>query len=166
MGARRLRSLSVTGFPSASVLGWQSSRLPTDYVGMAEVSRRARGAQPCPRHVSAFGWAPDLSGAGRQAPRCMKTRPGRLPAAVTGIAMQPTMRSAPDNRAPAPPFTRQVCRALVMLGHPRGSSAGGGIADRGCRGGCAPSPPAHRRDRPGFPAAAATGLPACRRGCT
>jgi hypothetical protein len=23
--------------PSASVLGWQSSRLPTDYVGMAEV---------------------------------------------------------------------------------------------------------------------------------
>jgi len=25
------------------VLGWQSSRLPTDYVGMANVSCRARG---------------------------------------------------------------------------------------------------------------------------
>jgi len=24
---------------------------PTDYKGMAEVSRRTRGAQPCPRHV-------------------------------------------------------------------------------------------------------------------
>ena len=35
----------MTGFPSASVLGWQSSRLPTDYMGMAEVSRRARGAR-------------------------------------------------------------------------------------------------------------------------
>ena len=34
--------------PSASVLGWQSSRLPTDYVGMAEVWRRAPGARPCP----------------------------------------------------------------------------------------------------------------------
>ena len=31
------------GFPSASVPGWNSSRLPTDYVGMADVSRRARG---------------------------------------------------------------------------------------------------------------------------
>jgi hypothetical protein len=48
-GERRLRSLSVTGFPSASVPGWHSSRLPTDYVGMADVSRRARGARPCPR---------------------------------------------------------------------------------------------------------------------
>ena len=53
-GVRRLRLLSVTGFPSASVLGWQSSRLPTDYMGMAEVSRRARGARPCPRHERAF----------------------------------------------------------------------------------------------------------------
>ena len=26
----------MTGFPSASVLAWQSSRLPTDYVGMAK----------------------------------------------------------------------------------------------------------------------------------
>jgi hypothetical protein len=50
-GARRLRSLSVTGFPSASVPGWNSSRLPTDYVGMADVSRRARGARPCPRQM-------------------------------------------------------------------------------------------------------------------
>ena len=32
--------------PSASVLGWQSSRLPTDYVGMAEVWRRARALNP------------------------------------------------------------------------------------------------------------------------
>jgi hypothetical protein len=47
-GARRLRSLSVTGSPSTSVPGWHSSRLPTDYVGMADVSRRARGARPCP----------------------------------------------------------------------------------------------------------------------
>jgi len=53
-GARRLRLLSVTGFPSASVLGWQSSRLPTDYMGMAEVSRRTRGARPCPRHDRTF----------------------------------------------------------------------------------------------------------------
>ena len=57
-------------------------------------------------------------------------------------------------------------RALVIAGHPRGSSAGGGIADPERRGGCAPSPPAHRRDRPRFPAAAPAGLPACRRGCT
>jgi hypothetical protein len=34
------------GFPSASVLGWQSSLLPTDYVGMAKVSRRARDVPP------------------------------------------------------------------------------------------------------------------------
>jgi hypothetical protein len=34
----------VTGFPSASVLGWQSSRLPTDYMSMTEVARRACGA--------------------------------------------------------------------------------------------------------------------------
>jgi len=54
-GARRLESLSVTGFPSASVPGWHSSRLPTDYVGMADVSRRARGARPCPRHER-MGW--------------------------------------------------------------------------------------------------------------
>jgi len=40
----------MTGFPSASVPGWNSSRLPTDYVGMADVSRRARGPRPCPRH--------------------------------------------------------------------------------------------------------------------
>ena len=53
-GVRILRLLSVTGFPSASVLGWQSSRLPIDYMGMAEVSRRARGARPCPRHERAF----------------------------------------------------------------------------------------------------------------
>ena len=44
----------MTGFPSASALGWQSSRLPADYVGMAEVSRRARGAQPCPRQKRTF----------------------------------------------------------------------------------------------------------------
>ena len=43
----------MTGFPSASVPGWHSSRLPADYVGMADVSHRARGAQPCPRHESA-----------------------------------------------------------------------------------------------------------------
>ena len=54
-GARRLRLLSVTGFPSASVLGWQSSRLPTDHVGMAKVSRPARCAQPCRRQMRAFG---------------------------------------------------------------------------------------------------------------
>ena len=28
------------GLPSTSVPGWHSSRLPTDYVGMADVSRR------------------------------------------------------------------------------------------------------------------------------
>ena len=56
-GARRLRSLSVTGFPSASVPGWHSSRLPTDYVGMADVSRRARGARLCPRQNRTFSWA-------------------------------------------------------------------------------------------------------------
>jgi hypothetical protein len=43
----------VTGSPSTSVPGWHSSRLPTDYVGMADVSLRARGARPCPRHESA-----------------------------------------------------------------------------------------------------------------
>ena len=40
--------LSVTGFPSASVLGWQSSRLPTDHVAWPR-SWSWRGAQPCPR---------------------------------------------------------------------------------------------------------------------
>jgi hypothetical protein len=40
----------VKGFPSASVLGWQSSRLPTDYMSMTEVARRACGARPCSRH--------------------------------------------------------------------------------------------------------------------
>jgi Endosomal/lysosomal potassium channel TMEM175 len=37
------RYASVTAFSSAFVLGWQSSRLPTDYVSMAKVSGRARG---------------------------------------------------------------------------------------------------------------------------
>ena len=54
-GARRLRLLSVTGFPSASVLGWQGSRLPTDHVGMAKVSRPARCARPCRRQMRGFG---------------------------------------------------------------------------------------------------------------
>ena len=40
--ARRLRLLSVIGLSSASVLGWHSSRLPTDSIGMAE------GLAPCP----------------------------------------------------------------------------------------------------------------------
>jgi hypothetical protein len=53
-GARRLESLSVTGFPSASVPGWHSSRLPTDYVGMADVSRLPVALDPV-RGVS--GWA-------------------------------------------------------------------------------------------------------------
>jgi hypothetical protein len=35
----------VTAFSSA-FLGWQSSRLPTDYVSMAKVSCRARGHDP------------------------------------------------------------------------------------------------------------------------
>ena len=37
-GAKSMRLLSVTGFPSAFVLGWQGSWLPADYMGMAEVS--------------------------------------------------------------------------------------------------------------------------------
>ena len=45
----------MTGFPSASVLGWQRSRLPTDHVGMAKVSRPARCARPCRRQMRAFG---------------------------------------------------------------------------------------------------------------
>jgi len=36
-GARRLRSLSVTSFPSTSVLGRQSSRLPTGHMPRAPV---------------------------------------------------------------------------------------------------------------------------------
>jgi hypothetical protein len=46
--------LSVTGFPSAAVLGRQSSRLPTDYMDTVEVSRRTRRARPCPRHERAL----------------------------------------------------------------------------------------------------------------
>jgi hypothetical protein len=49
-GARRLRSLSVTSFPSASVLGRQSSRLPTGHMPRAR-SCRTYGARPCPRHA-------------------------------------------------------------------------------------------------------------------
>ena len=41
--ARRLRLLSVTGFPSASVLGWQSLRMQTDHM-----------AWPSPAAVSAL----------------------------------------------------------------------------------------------------------------
>jgi hypothetical protein len=36
----------VTAFSSAFVLGWQSSRLPADYVSMVKVSCRARGHDP------------------------------------------------------------------------------------------------------------------------
>ena len=42
----------MTAFSSAFVLGWQSSRLPTDYVSMAKVSCRARGHAPV-RGISA-----------------------------------------------------------------------------------------------------------------
>ena len=73
-GARRLRLLSVTGFLSASVLGWQSSRLPTARTGIAEVSRRARGAQPCPRQERT---SVERSGAGLAAwvrPAARRTR--------------------------------------------------------------------------------------------
>jgi hypothetical protein len=45
-GHARHRLLSVAAFSSAFVLGWQSSRLPTDYVSMAKVSCRARGHDP------------------------------------------------------------------------------------------------------------------------
>jgi hypothetical protein len=45
--ARRLRFLSVAGFPSAAVLGWQSSRLATDYMGMTDVA-------PCPWRSTLF----------------------------------------------------------------------------------------------------------------
>ena len=72
--------------PSASVLGWQSS-LPTDYMGMAEVSRRAPGARPCPRHVRVSPTlAPWVRIALRlttslvtrpRAPRCGRPRPDR-----------------------------------------------------------------------------------------
>ena len=51
-GARKLRSLSVTSFPSSSVLGRQSSRLPTGHMPRVRYGR-AYGARPCPRHVSA-----------------------------------------------------------------------------------------------------------------
>src|SRR5208282_4307211 len=52
-GARILRLLSVTGFPSASVLGWQSSRLPTDHMAWPR-SCHTRGARPCPRQLRTF----------------------------------------------------------------------------------------------------------------
>lgn len=41
------------GNPPVSGLDWQSSRLPTDYVGMAKVSLHARGVRPCRRQKSA-----------------------------------------------------------------------------------------------------------------
>ncbi len=53
----------MTGFPSASVLGWQSSRLPTARTGIAEVSRRARGARPCPRQMSTHDQGLDVGDA-------------------------------------------------------------------------------------------------------
>jgi len=37
----------VAGFPSAAVLGWQSSRLATDYMGMTDVA-------PCPWRSTLF----------------------------------------------------------------------------------------------------------------
>ena len=45
-GARRLRSLSVTSFPSASVLGRQSSRLPTGHMPRAPVLPCLRRSNP------------------------------------------------------------------------------------------------------------------------
>ena len=48
-GRESLTLLSVTGYSSALVLGWQSSLLPTDHVAWPS-SCRARGARPCPRH--------------------------------------------------------------------------------------------------------------------
>ena len=45
-GTRRLRLLSVTSRPSASVLGWQVSHLSTDRMGAAKVSRRAMELDP------------------------------------------------------------------------------------------------------------------------
>ena len=45
----------MTGFPSASVPVSNNSRLPTDYIGMADVSRGAIRARPCSRQKSAFG---------------------------------------------------------------------------------------------------------------
>jgi hypothetical protein len=49
----------VAVFSSAFVLGWQSSRLPTDYVSMANVSCRARGHDHVRgTHVSMLLYAP------------------------------------------------------------------------------------------------------------
>jgi hypothetical protein len=39
-----------TGFPSASVPGWQSRRLPTDHAAWPR-SWRTRSARPCPRQM-------------------------------------------------------------------------------------------------------------------
>jgi hypothetical protein len=46
--ARRLRLLSVMGFPSAFVLGWQSSRLTTDLVGNGQGPAGAAALDPVP----------------------------------------------------------------------------------------------------------------------
>ena len=46
-GAQRLRLLSVTGFPVSRVLGWRSSRFPTDRAARPK-SLPCRSARPCP----------------------------------------------------------------------------------------------------------------------
>ena len=51
-GTRRLRLLSATGFSLTSILDRQSSRLATAQVAWPK-SRRASGARPCPRQMSA-----------------------------------------------------------------------------------------------------------------
>jgi hypothetical protein len=48
-GAQRPRLLSVTDWLSASLLGWQSSRLSADHVAWPRPLDRARGTRPCPR---------------------------------------------------------------------------------------------------------------------
>jgi hypothetical protein len=89
-GTRRPRLFSMTGFSAASVLGWQSSRLPTDHAGMAEVSRRARDARPCPRQKRTV--TPSAAMHKHTAHRTV----GR---ALTRDCLQPTPRRALDNRA-------------------------------------------------------------------
>ena len=83
-GTRRLRLLSVTSCPSASVLGWQVSHLSTDRMGVAKVSRRAHGTRPCPRLLRDLGAGSRLARLGPGARRDALTM--RLPAVVIGVA--------------------------------------------------------------------------------
>jgi hypothetical protein len=139
-GARRWGLLFVTGFPPAFVLGWQSSRLPTDYVSMAKVSCCARGDDPVlgrrgqshrgPRRAQVGGCKPMVFLRSRLLPPLyVRSSMQRHGISVDDRGDLPKVRWTPDRRNPRAQHAGQVADVAASVADDVKSAAADGQAD-------------------------------------